>query len=183
MNALEFDTQVANAFPAEEATYCPKHPAVATQMRCNKCGTFICLKCAVQTPVGYRCRACIYQQQNVYFNAKSQDNGIAFLVALVVAAIATPIVASIGDSFYFGAFYLAFFAGPGAGALLAQLIRTAVGRRRSRHMRYFVVGGLAMGILVGLLVAFLLGNLFVLTNLPLWIFVGMAATTTYRMLL
>ncbi|MEZ4865269.1 MAG: B-box zinc finger protein [Caldilineaceae bacterium] len=182
MNVLQLETQGAEAVLADELIYCPQHPTVATQMRCNKCGKLICLKCAVQTPVGYRCRTCVYQQQNVYFNAKGHDDLLAFVIALGLALVSTPIVAIIADSFYFGAFYLAFLGGPGAGAILVQLIRAAVGRRRSRYTGYFVLGGLMTGVLVGIGVALLGAGLLVLTNLPMWIFVGMAATTAYRML-
>jgi len=182
MNAMNFETHTAGAVGVEAPTYCPQHPTIATQMRCNKCGKFICLKCAARTPVGYRCRECVYQQQKVYFNAKTYDDVIVFFVSLGVALVVTPVVALIADSFYFGAFYLAFLAGPAAGALLVQLVRTSVGRRRSRYTHYCLVVGLLTGVLTGVLGAFVVADLLVLANLPLWIFVGMAATTGYKVL-
>src|SRR4030042_1334492 len=37
---------------------CAAHPEVETVIACGKCGTPICPKCMVQTPVGARCPAC-----------------------------------------------------------------------------------------------------------------------------
>lgn len=37
---------------------CARHPNVETALTCNRCGTPICPKCAVLTPVGYKCRDC-----------------------------------------------------------------------------------------------------------------------------
>ncbi len=38
---------------------CANHPERETGLRCNRCGKPICSQCAVQTPVGYRCRECV----------------------------------------------------------------------------------------------------------------------------
>lgn len=37
---------------------CTYHPSVRTRLRCSKCGTPICPRCAVETPVGFRCPDC-----------------------------------------------------------------------------------------------------------------------------
>lgn len=37
---------------------CPRHPATQTPLRCSRCGTPICPRCLVMTPVGARCPAC-----------------------------------------------------------------------------------------------------------------------------
>ena len=37
---------------------CTYHPNVRTRLRCSKCGTPICPRCAVETPVGFRCPNC-----------------------------------------------------------------------------------------------------------------------------
>lgn len=170
------------ALSLDMATYCPQHPAVATQMRCNKCGRLICLQCAVQTPVGYRCKECVYQQQNVYFNAKGYDNLIALSLGLFLALFVTPLVGFLSDLFYFGAFYLAFFTGPVAGSLLAQLIRRAVGRRRGRHLRYYALAGLLGGALMALALVALAVGIVLIFDLPLLIFLFLALTTLYQLL-
>ncbi len=44
--------------PAAERTTCARHRNVETYLRCAKCGTPICPKCLVHTPVGARCPSC-----------------------------------------------------------------------------------------------------------------------------
>lgn len=41
-----------------DRTTCPRHRNVETYLRCGKCGTPICPKCLVHTPVGARCPTC-----------------------------------------------------------------------------------------------------------------------------
>lgn len=129
--------------------YCANHPNTETLLRCNKCGKPICMKCARQTPVGYRCPECIHQQQNVYFNALGSDNLIALGVGFVVSAIAAPVVGLLLSGFGFFGLIIAFIAGSGAGSLLAQIIRRAVGRRRGRRLPLFALIGIIGGVLAG----------------------------------
>src|SRR5262245_40283485 len=98
MTAVQMQTSPVLAPGA--TTYCATHPQVETMLRCNKCDQLICLKCAVLTPVGYRCKACVRGQQAVYFNAQSWDNPLIFLTSLVIAAIATPVTGYLSASFY-----------------------------------------------------------------------------------
>lgn len=164
---------------AQEAPtlYCANHPETETLLRCNKCNKPICLKCAVQTPVGYRCRECVREQQDVYYNASNTDNLVAFGVAFVVVAIATPIIG------YFGAFLsrmwfigliIAFTAGGAAGTALAQIVRRAVNRRRSRAMRWYALAGILLGLLVGSFGLFLFTGIFPILLLPVLVFVALA---------
>lgn len=182
MTALRVETHSLDAASVDAAIYCPQHPTVETRMRCNKCGKFICLKCAARTPVGYRCKACVYQQQNVYFNAKGRDNLLTFLVSLGATLLVIPLLALVVDSFYFGAFYLAFIAGPSAGALLGQLVRMAVSRRRSRYMSYCLVGGMVVGLLLASIGVFITMDIVLLFELPIMIFAFLAVTTGYQFL-
>lgn len=169
---------------AEEAIlYCATHPTTETLLRCNKCGKPICMKCATLTDVGYRCKECIRSQQDVYFNAESWDNPIAFGVGFVVAAIATPILSAIlGFGGFFG-FIFAFILGSGAGGILSQIIRKAVNRRRGRYMRFFAIGGVVLGMVFGTFAGALLGigggGIF---SLPMLLFAFLAASTAYQIL-
>jgi hypothetical protein len=166
----------------EAPTHCATHPAVETMLRCNKCDQFICLKCAVLTPVGYRCKNCVRSQQAVYFNAYSWDNPLVFVTSLLVVAFTTPITGLLSASFFFGAFYLAFLAGPSAGMLLAQLIRWVVGRRRSRQTAIFAAAGMVAGVIIGGALAWQFSGLLLWYELPVWIVAFLALTTAYRAL-
>lgn len=162
--------------------YCANHPTVETLLRCNKCGKPICMKCAVQTPVGYRCRECVRQQQNVYFNAEAWDNPIALAVSFGVTLIATPLVSAILGRMGFFGMMIALFIGASAGGLLAQIIRWAVGRRRGRYLPYFALTGILLGVIVGSFVSLLLVGIFPLFSIPILIFAFLAITTAYQIL-
>ncbi len=174
---------VAPAEPMEPPIlYCANHPNTETLLRCNKCGKPICMKCAVLTDVGYRCKECIRAQQNVYFNATTWDNPIAFGVGFLVAAVGAPIVGLfIGRLGFFG-LLIAFFLGSGAGTALAQIIRQAVGRRRGRYLPWFAMAGIVLGVLVGSLLFFLVTGFLPLLSLPMLLFLGLALATAYPQL-
>jgi hypothetical protein len=161
--------------------YCANHPDTETLLRCNRCEKPICLKCAVLTDVGYRCKECIRGVQSSYFNAIPTDNLIGFGVALVVTAIASPIAGFIFAfvPVFFG-IIIAFAIGSGAGGALAQIIRTAVGRRRGRYLRHFTLAGIILGVLIGGVVGLLFGiPVFSLTTLA---FTVLSTITAYQIL-
>jgi hypothetical protein len=164
-----------------EVLYCANHPGIETLLRCNRCNKPICTKCAVLTDVGYRCKECIRGVQASYFNAIPTDNLIGFGVALVVAAIASPIAGFIFAfvPLFFGVI-IAFAIGSGAGGALAQIIRASVGRRRGRYLRYFTLAGIILGVLLGGFVGLLFGiPVFSLTTL---VFTVLSTITAYQIL-
>ena len=173
------------ATSGDEVIYCANHPSVETLLRCNRCGKPICMKCAVQTPVGYRCKTCVNQQQNVYFNAESSDNLVAFGVGLGVAAIAAPILGGLIGALGFWGFIVAFLMGSGAGSLLAQIIRRAVGRRRGRRLPAFALTGIVLGVILGnMALGFVLGvsPFIFIFNLPMLLFTALALGSAYPQL-
>lgn len=192
----------ASTSTAEEATpvstspdgdmlYCANHPTVETLLRCNRCNKPICTRCAVQTDVGFRCQECIRGVQDKYFNAASGDYAIAFFVGLAVAAIAAPIVSMLIRQFGFFGLIIAFIAGSGAGGALAQIIRSAVGKRRGRNLNAWALAGIILGILLGggilgiILTGSLLGfipGIALLFNLPMLLFSVLALATTFQLL-
>jgi hypothetical protein len=112
----------------EGLAFCVNHPSVETGLRCNKCGDPICARCAVHTPVGYRCPKCIKEQQSAFYTGLPVDYIIAAVVSLPLAAAGAFITSLLGF------FLFAIFIGPAAGALVADLTWRAVGRRRSRYL-------------------------------------------------
>lgn len=173
-------TTEGNPTPEPETLYCANHPNVETLLRCNRCGKPICLKCATLTDVGYRCNECIRGVQAAYFTAVPTDNVIAFVVAALVTATAAPIAGAILRVTGFFGFIIAFMAGSGAGGLLAQIIRTSVGKRRGRHLRFFALAGVIIGVLLGGFVGLFFG--INPLNLPMLLFTILAAVTAYQIL-
>jgi len=168
---------------APATLYCANHPDTETLLRCNRCEKPICLKCAVLTDVGYRCKECIRGVQSSYFNAIPTDNLVGFGVALLVTAIASPIAGFLFAlvSFGFLGLILAFMVGSGAGGALAQIIRTAVGRRRGRYLRHFVLGGIILGVLIGSMVGLFFFRIPIF-NLSTLIFTVLSSATAYQIL-
>jgi hypothetical protein len=146
----------------EEVLYCSLHPGVQTNLRCNRCGRPMCTRCAVRTPVGYRCRECVRGQQAKFYNAHALDPLIAGAISVVLSAIGAGIVGTIGF------FYLSFILSPAVGALIADVVHRAVGRRRGQYSWLVVAGGVVVG---GLIPALSLSLFF---NIGWWIYLVMA---------
>lgn len=131
-----------------DVLYCEVHTDRETTLRCNRCGRAMCAQCAVRTPVGYRCRECVREQQGTFYNAARTDYVIAAVLSLIVGGIGAVLVSAIGF------FYLAFFLSPAAGAMIGNLVHRAVGKRRGRYTWAVAAGGIVLGaILVRLLPA------------------------------
>ena len=167
----EIQTAAADEHPV---LYCANHPETETLLRCNRCDKPICIKCAVQTPVGFRCRECVRNQQSVYFNAAPSDNLVAFGVAFLLTAIATPLVGFFLAVAGWFSFLIAILAGSAAGSALAQIVRRAISRRRGRNLRWFALAGILLGMIVGSVAALFAAGFFPLFYVPVLIFGGLA---------
>lgn len=124
-------------------TYCENHPNVESTLRCNRCNKPICAKCAVLTETGYRCRECVRQQQKTFDTATSIDYVIAIAIALILAFIGSVIVRSIG--------FFTIFLAPVAGIVIAEAIRRAIQRRRSKLLFQATAIATAIGALLPVL--------------------------------
>lgn len=131
---------------SEEQT-CVNHPNTPTVLRCNKCGSAICTRCAVQTPVGYRCKSCVKSQQAVFYTAVWSDYPIAAVTALIISG-----AAHLGLMFVPFLGILVVFAGLLIGGAVGKVTRRATGKRRGRYI-WLVAGG---GIIIGAVPAALL---------------------------
>jgi hypothetical protein len=170
---------------AERLT-CANHPDTPTALRCNRCGKPICTRCIVRTPVGYRCRECVRGQQQIFETAVWTDFVVALVLALVLGAGTTWLLTQL-RSFIF----LAILMAPVAGGLTAQLISTAVRRRRSRYLPVVAAAAFAFGSVAVLAVPAMLflllsggqnlGGLTFSLLIPL-IFTALATSTLYMRL-
>jgi hypothetical protein len=126
---------------SEEPLYCINHPKTETRLRCNRCGNPICPKCAVRTPVGFRCKQCIKGQQAIFYSATSVDYVIAVVIGLVASIIAAFIVSAVG-------IFFTLFLAPVAGGVIAEVVRWATGRRHGRWVWLVVSACIVVGALV-----------------------------------
>lgn len=140
-------------------TYCYAHPDRETSLRCKRCDRYICTSCAVSTPTGYICKDCMRERQKSFDTAVWSDFLIGFAVAGLLSGIASFLVTLIGGFGFFG-WFLIFLGSSAAGGLIAEAVRAATRRRRSRALFLTVGAGVVVGALPILIVQLLIGNIF-----------------------
>lgn len=117
--------------------YCANHPTVETALRCNRCEKPICPRCAVATPTGYRCRECVRGQQKVFETAVWYDYLVVVVIASVLSFIGSRIIPLLG--------FFTILVSPIAGVIIAEAIRAALRRRRSKRLFQVAAVAAALG--------------------------------------
>lgn len=120
-----------------EKMYCYHHPDRETRLRCNRCNQPICASCAFQTPTGYRCQDCIRIQQKVYDTTKSSDYVTASLIALVISFAGSWTAGLLG--------FFTILISPFVGFLIAEIVRWAIKKRRSKALNKITMIAAAVG--------------------------------------
>lgn len=128
----------------EELTYCAVHPDRETALRCNKCGRYMCVDCAVRSPVGYRCRECARGIEDKFFNASEADYVIIAAVCAALAGTAGAIAQAANIPLLF-----MLILGLPVGGGIAEAALRAVQRRRGRQSPVIAGVATALGGLLG----------------------------------
>ncbi len=120
------------------AVRCTYHPDVETLLRCSRCGTPICPRCAVRTPVGMRCPACsgVAVRRALEPSTLARALGVGLLVAIPVGVLW-------GIAPAWG-FYLALILGFGS----VETIAKAVPGWRGPMLQAVAIGVVVLGIAV-----------------------------------
>jgi hypothetical protein len=121
--------------------YCYRHPKSETYVRCGRCDQPICPKCAVQGPVGFRCRQCGLVKSATISSFTPQQLALGLAIPLGGGAI----LGYLGGQVGFYSIFIAFF----AGAFLAEAFVRFVGMKRGPIVRAMLYGGLAAGFAAG----------------------------------
>lgn len=111
----------------DDVTYCAVHTDRETGLRCNKCDRYMCGECAVQTPVGYRCKQCVRQHEDLFFRGTNRDYVVAGAVSLALGAVAGAVASAFG--FFFILIFLSFI----AGGFISEAGLRVTERRRGRY--------------------------------------------------
>jgi hypothetical protein len=159
----------------DDVLYCANHPGVETVLRCNRCGKPICTRCAVPTPVGYRCRECVGQQRAVYFTGGPVDYVVGGVISAVLGGIASTVATMLRAGF-FGLFF-AFILGPAVGVGIAEVVRWAVRRRRTPYLWLAVAIGMIVGSLPAILLLLLGLNLYSILTVGLFLALAISAAS------
>ncbi len=133
---------------SEEVTYCARHPREETAISCASCGTPICPRCMVSTPVGMKCLDCGRSANTALYQVPPGR----LLLAGVVSLIAGMVAAIIGKLGFF-VIFLSFPYGYFAGAMILK----AAGMKRGRKLEVLagtcmVLGALAVKLLPAALI-------------------------------
>ncbi|MFN8531502.1 MAG: B-box zinc finger protein [Anaerolineae bacterium] len=135
----------------EDLHYCTVHPDRETELRCISCDRYMCVQCAIRTPVGYRCRECVRGQQAVFFKANPADDIIAGAICFVLMAIAAGIVSALPFGIWLG-----LIAGLPAGGAISEVSLRATKRRRSRSSHIVTAIAAVAGGFVGTFASYII---------------------------
>lgn len=120
--------------------YCANHPNIPTNLRCNRCGKPICVRCAVSTPTGYRCKECIRGQQKTFDTVLWYDYLSAVILSFILSYIGSRLIPMLG--------FFTIFLTPIAGVAIAEAVRYVIRRRRSQRLFVFTAAATALGALL-----------------------------------
>jgi len=139
--------------------YCYVHPTRETSLRCKRCERYICTSCAVRTPTGYMCKDCVRSHQKSFDTAEWVDFILGFIAAGLLSGVATFLVTLIGGIGFFG-WFLILVGAPVAATTIAESVRYATRRHRSRPLFITCAAGLVVGALPVMIIQILTMNVF-----------------------
>jgi hypothetical protein len=121
--------------------YCYRHPDRETYVRCGRCDQPICMGCAMQGPVGMRCKTCGKPARDALASLKPSQVAIGIGVATGLGAV----VGYFGAQFGFFMIVAGFF----AGTIVAEALDRTIGIKRGRRILVLAIAGIAIGGLLG----------------------------------
>lgn len=120
--------------------FCYRHPDRETLVSCGRCDRPICTGCAMQGPVGFRCREC----GKPAFDPMTSFTPAQLAGGAAVAAIGGGLVAVIAPMIGFFSLFLSFI----AGGFIAQAVTNVTGYKMGPVMAGVVYGGIVVGALL-----------------------------------
>jgi hypothetical protein len=131
-----------------EPLHCYRHPDRETWVRCGRCDRPICPACAMQGPVGFRCRDCGKPVRDPLTSLTPTQAVVGFLIAAGAGAVSGWITLQLG----IWGIFIGFF----AGGIIADLVMRVTGFKRGPRMAAVLLGGIAVGALLAAGLGFLL---------------------------
>lgn len=118
--------EIIDVTPTNAPLFCYVHTQRETLLRCNRCERPICLDCAVKTPTGYRCKACVRGHQKVFETTRWSDYPLAIAIAALLSYVGSYVVQFMG--------FFTIFLAPIVGIIIAEAVRWVTRRRRSLQL-------------------------------------------------
>jgi hypothetical protein len=125
----------------DEQLFCYRHPSTETWLRCGRCDRPICTKCAIQGPVGSRCREC---------GRISNDPLTSFTPGQLLLGLGVSLLAGAAGGFisaYIG--YFSIIVGYFAGRFVADAVTRTIGFKRGPVMLAILFTGIIAGSIIG----------------------------------
>jgi hypothetical protein len=142
--------------PAPETPLrCAQHPDVETYLRCGRCGTPICPRCLIYSPVGVRCRECAQLRKLPTYDVRAATLAVAALTGGALAigfGTLWALLVLVGFGAGFFSLWIVLFLGYGIGELIAR----SVNRKRGPGLMAIAVASVALAFIVSRLVPLLL---------------------------
>lgn len=133
--------ELVDLSPADDdRLFCYRHPDRETWVRCGRCDRPICPRCAMQGPVGFRCRDCGKPAFDPLTSFTPTQLAIGIGVSLAAGTFAGLIASRVG----FFSIFVSFF----AGGLIAEAVVRFTGYKRGPVMLLIVFGGIVAGTLI-----------------------------------
>jgi hypothetical protein len=121
--------------------FCYRHPDRETYVRCGRCDRPICTRCAMQGPVGFRCKQCGTLANDPLTSIRPTQAALGLAVAIGGGVVVGLIAGMLG----FFTIFISFIAG---GAISEAVVRFT-GYKRGPIMLAIVLGGIVAGTLAG----------------------------------
>lgn len=122
--------------------FCYRHPDRETYVRCGRCDRPICPRCAMQGPVGFRCKTCGKPAYDPLTSFRPRQLVLGLATATLAGALGTYIGLQIG----FFIIFIGFF----VGGFVADAVMRVVGFKHGPVMNAVVIGGILVGAAIAL---------------------------------
>jgi hypothetical protein len=135
----------SDAFTADlsepQRLFCYRHPDRETWVRCGRCDQPICMSCAMQGPVGLRCKSCGTPVRDALTSMTPTQTVVTPLLATGAGLLVGYLALQFG---WFG-LVVAFF----AGRLTVDVLDRAIGMKRGPRVLALIAIGLLVGATAG----------------------------------
>lgn len=134
-------TAVTADLTEPQPLHCYRHPERETFVRCGRCDQPICMGCAMQGPVGLRCKTCGKPARDALASMRPSQIAIGLSVAGGLAAV----VGYFGAQLGWFMIVVGFF----AGTIIAEGLDRTIGIKRRPRILAIAVTGILVGGLIG----------------------------------
>jgi len=121
--------------------FCYRHPDRETWVRCGRCDQPICMGCAMQGPVGMRCKTCGKPKRDPLTMMTPRQLALGSLVAIGAGTVGGFVGIQMG-------YFLALCLGAFAGGLISESVQRVTGYKRGARIKALVFGGILIGVLI-----------------------------------